>query len=154
MPNPKQRTAANEESRFMADLQDALKAKKKNLKHFAELKLDAYQEAEMLSSGVRLFKFKSTDGDYAKMRAPLSVRYVGYLPNGRIFDSGVFTFNLGRGEVIEAWDMACKHLRVGEEATIFCPSATAYGRRGAGKDIKGYSTLIFDVKIEKVGSQI
>lgn len=63
----------------------------------------------------------------------------------------MFSFNLGRGEVISAWDIACKHLRVGEQATIFCPSATAYGSRGAGKDIKGFTTLIFDVTLEKVG---
>jgi len=144
------RNAANENSRFMEDLQEAAKNKKKNLKHFAELKLEAYDEAEELSSGVRMLKFKSTEGEFAKMRKPLSVRYVGYLPNGRIFDSGVFSFNLGRGEVIEAWDIAFKHLRVGEEATIFCPSSTAYGRRGAGKDIKGYTTLIFDVTLESV----
>lgn len=151
MKNAKLRTAANEESRFMDDLHEALKVKKKNLNHFAELKLEAYNESEFLSSGVRMFKFKATDGVYAKMRAPLSVRYVGYLPNGRCFDSGTITFNLGRGEVISAWDIAFKNLRVGEQATIFCPSATAYGRRGAGKDIKGFTTLIFDVNLETVG---
>lgn len=145
-----QRTAATETSRLLEELQEALKSKKKNLTHFAALKLEAYQVGEELSSGVRMMKFKTTDGAYAQMRKPLSVRYVGYLPKGRIFDSGVFRFNLGRGEVIEAWDIALKHLRVGEEATIFCPSATAYGRRGAGKDIKAYTTLIFDITLESV----
>lgn len=152
MNNKKLRTAANEEARMLEDLQEALKTKKKNLNHFAELKLEAYNEAEVLTSDVRMMKFKTTDGDYAKMRKSLSVRYVGYLPNGRVFDSGTFSFNLGRGEVIDAWDIAFKHLREGEEATIFCPSATAYGKRGAGKDIKGFTTLIFDVTLEKVNS--
>lgn len=150
MKPSRQCTAANEKSRFMDDLQEALKTKKKNLNHFAELKLESYEEAEELSAGVRMLKFKTTEGEFAKMRKPLSARYVGYLPNGRIFDSGVFSFNLGRGEVIEAWDIAFKHLRVGEEATIFCPSETAYGRRGAGKDIKSYTTLIFDITLESV----
>ena len=152
MPNPKHRTAANEESRMMEDLQAALKEKKKNLNHFAELKLEAYKEAEILASDVRIFKFKTSEGDFAKMRAPLTVRYVGYLPNGRVFDSGVFSFNLGRGEVITAWDIAFKNMRVGEQATIFCPSSAAYGKRGAGKDIKGFTTLIFDVTLEKLGA--
>lgn len=145
----KGRTAANETSRFLEDLQEALKNKKKNLNHFAELKLEAYEMAEELADGLRIFKTKETDGAYAKMRQPLSVRYVGYLPNGRIFDSGVFTFNLGRGEVIDAWDMAFKHLKEGEEAILFCPSSTAYGRYGAGKDIKPYTTIIFDVVLEQ-----
>lgn len=145
------RNAANENSRFIEDLQGALKNKKKNLNHFAELKLEAYEEAEVLADGVKMFIYKSTDGDYAKMRKPVTARYVGYLPNGRIFDSGIFTFNLGRGEVIEAWDVAFKNLKVGEEATIFCSSSKAYGRRGAGKDIKGYQTLIFDVTLESCG---
>ena len=150
MGNAQLRNAANESSRFFEDLQTALKTKKNNLNHFAELKLEAYETAEVLASDVRMFKFKTTDGDFAKMRAPLTVRYVGYLPNGRIFDSGVFRFNLGRGEVISAWDIAFKHLRVGEEATIFCPSATAYGKRGAGGQIKSYTTLIFDVTLEGI----
>ena len=150
MKPSKQRTASNEATRFTEDLQEALKTKKKNLNHFAEIKLEAYQEAEELADGVRLFKLKETDGAYAKMRKGVTARYVGYLPSGRIFDSGVFSFNLGRGEVIEAWDIAFKHLKLGEEATIFCPSATAYGRRGAGKDIKGYQTLIFDITLESV----
>lgn len=145
-----QRTATNELQRFMEDLQEALKTKKKNLNHFAELKLEAYEEAEVLASDVRMFKYKTTDGDFAKMRQPVTARYVGYLPNGRVFDSGVFSFNLGRGEVISAWDIAFKNLRVGEEATIFCPSPSAYGKRGAGKDIKGFTTLIFDVTLEKI----
>lgn len=145
------RTAANEQERFLADLKEALKTKKNNVNHFAELKLEAYQEAELLTEGLRMFKNKVTNGDFAQMRKPVTARYVGYLPNGRIFDSGVFSFNLGRGDVIKAWDIAFKHLRRGEVATIFCPSATAYGRFGAGKDIKSYTTLIFDVTLEKVG---
>ncbi len=146
-----QRTAANEQTRFLNDLQEALKTKKKNINHFAELKLEAYEEAEELGAGLKMFKYKTSDGDYARMRKPVKVRYVGYLPNGRIFDSGTFSFNLGRGEVIQAWDTAFKHLRVGEEATLFCPSKTAYGRYGAGKDIKSYQTLIFDVTLEGLG---
>jgi FKBP-type peptidyl-prolyl cis-trans isomerase len=150
MKPTRQRNASNETSRFMEDLQEALKTRKKNARYFAELKLEAYEEAEELPSGLRIMKTKTTDGDFGKMRKPLSVRYVGYLGNGRIFDSGVFSFNLGRGEVIEACDIAFKQLRVGEEATLFCPSAIAYGRRGAGKDIKPYTTLIFDVTLESV----
>lgn len=151
MKNSNSRTSANEESRFMEDLQEALKTKKKNLNHFAELKLEAYEESEILPSDVRMMKFKTTDGEFAKMRESVSVRYVGYLPSGRVFDSGTISFNLGRGEVISAWDIAFKHMRVGEQATIFCPSATAYGKRGAGSNIKGYTTLIFDVTLEKLG---
>lgn len=146
------RTVANEEERMLIDLNEALHSKKKSLQHFADLKLEAYQEAEKLNEHLRMFKVKDTDGEYAKMRTSLSVRYVGYLPSGKIFDSGVFTFCLGRGEVIEAWDLAFKHLRVGEEAILFCPSSTAYGRAGAGKDIKSYTTLIFDVVLEKAGA--
>lgn len=145
------RTAANEESRMLEDLNEALKTKKKSLNHFAELKLQAYNEAEEIGAGVRMFKFKTTDGDYAQMRKPVKARYVGYLPNGRIFDSGIFSFNLGRGDVIKAWDMVFKHLRIGEEATVFCPSDTAYGRHGAGKDIKAYQSLIFDLALIGVG---
>ncbi len=151
MQNINSRNAANEETRLLENLKEALKAKKKKLNHFGEIKLEAYTKAEVLASGVRLFKFKSTTDDYPKVGQAIRVNYTGYLPNGRIFDSGIFTFNLGKKEVIKAWDIAFKHLRLGEEAIIFCPSSTAYDKRGAGKDIKSYTTLIFDVALEKLG---
>ena len=36
---------------------------------------------------------------------------------------------------------------VGSKWQLFIPQELAYGQRGAGKDIKPYSTLIFDVEV-------
>jgi FKBP-type peptidyl-prolyl cis-trans isomerase FkpA len=38
----------------------------------------------------------------------------------------------------------------GSKALFVVPSSLAYGEKGAGTDIKPYSTLVFDVELVKV----
>ena len=67
------------------------------------------------------------------------------------FDSSLgrepFTFTLGRGEVIAGWDKGLKGMCVGEKRKLTIPSGMAYGDEGAGADIPGGATLIFDVEL-------
>lgn len=79
------------------------------------------------------------------------MRYIGKLAsNGKVFDSNTkgkpFSFKLGRGEVIKAWDEGVAGIKVGEERRLTCPPSIAYGSRGAPPDIPGNSTLVFDIK--------
>ena len=73
----------------------------------------------------------------------LSMHYTGTLyRNDKKFDSSrdrnmPFDFTLGRGEVIQGWDMGLSNMCVGEKRKLTIPSALGYGARGAGGDIKG-----------------
>lgn len=80
------------------------------------------------------------------------VHYTGYFLNGQIFDSSVqrnqpFSFALGRGQVIQGWDMGVSSMKKGEECFLYIPSNLAYGSRGAGASIPPNTDLIFRIKL-------
>ncbi|KAL2924994.1 Peptidyl-prolyl cis-trans isomerase FKBP20-1 [Bienertia sinuspersici] len=71
----------------------------------------------------------------------VDVHYEGTLAEtGEIFDSTredntIFSFEVGKGMVIKAWDIAFKTMRVGEIAKITCKPEYAYGSAGSPPDI-------------------
>ena len=65
------------------------------------------------------------------------------LANGAEFDSGTFTFRVGRGEVIRAWDDAVLSMSVGQRARICAAPEEAYGTRGFPPVIPPNATLYF-----------
>ncbi|KAK4403296.1 Peptidyl-prolyl cis-trans isomerase FKBP20-1 [Sesamum angolense] len=71
----------------------------------------------------------------------LDVHYEGILAEtGEVFDTThedntIFTFELGKGSVIKAWDIALKTMKVGEVAKITCKPEYAYGSAGSPPDI-------------------
>ena len=77
------------------------------------------------------------------------VAYEGRLQTtGAVFDSDKsFTFALGDGEVIKAWDEGVVGMRVGEQRRLTCPPKLAYGKRGSPPDIPADATLVFDVTL-------
>ncbi|MFT5054990.1 MAG: FKBP-type peptidyl-prolyl cis-trans isomerase FklB, partial [Oceanospirillaceae bacterium] len=93
-----------------------------------------------------------TEGSGAKPAATdqVTTHYHGMLINGKVFDS-----SMDRGEpatfpvngVITGWVEALQLMPVGSKWELFIPYNLAYGERGAGADIKPYSTLIFEVEL-------
>jgi len=83
----------------------------------------------------------------------VSVKYIGKLENGKVFDSSLvapFAFKLGAGEVIAGWDQGVAGMRTGEKRRLIIPGDLAYGRRGSPPDIGPNATLIFDVELVHV----
>ncbi|XP_072969015.1 peptidyl-prolyl cis-trans isomerase FKBP20-1 [Typha angustifolia] len=83
----------------------------------------------------------------------VDVHYEGTLAEtGEVFDTThedntIFSFELGKGTVIKAWDIALKTMKVGEIAKITCKPEYAYGSAGSPPDIPPNSTLIFEVEM-------
>lgn len=83
----------------------------------------------------------------------VDVHYEGTLAEtGEIFDTTyedntVFSFEVGRGNVIKGWDLALKTMKVGEVAKIICKPEYAYGSTGAPPDIPPDATLHFKVEL-------
>lgn len=83
----------------------------------------------------------------------VQVHYHGTLINGTVFDSSV-----DRGQpithsasgFIQGWNEALSLMPQGSKWKLFIPSDLAYGDQGAGPNIPGGSTLIFDVELIKV----
>ncbi|XP_070566241.1 peptidyl-prolyl cis-trans isomerase FKBP4-like [Ptychodera flava] len=81
----------------------------------------------------------------------VEVHYVGTLLDGTKFDSSrdrgeKFSFTLGEGQVIKAWDMGVATMKLGEVCVITCKPEYAYGKRAQGK-IPANSTLVFEVEL-------
>jgi peptidylprolyl isomerase len=101
-------------------------------------------------------------GAVAEAGDNVTVKYVGRLTNGTVFDASAnhketengFTFPLGAGQVIKGWDQGVAGMKEGGKRVLLIPAALAYGDRAIGNVIPANSALIFEVellKVQKVG---
>uniref|UniRef100_A0A2P2I0E7 peptidylprolyl isomerase n=1 Tax=Hirondellea gigas TaxID=1518452 RepID=A0A2P2I0E7_9CRUS len=82
----------------------------------------------------------------------VDVHYVGTLLDGTQFDSSrerdnFFTFNLGVGQVIKAWDVGVASMKRGEKCMLTCKSEYGYGENGSPPKIPGGATLQFEIEL-------
>jgi FKBP-type peptidyl-prolyl cis-trans isomerase len=91
---------------------------------------------------------EATSGKRCKMH------YTGTLQNGKVFDSSIgkrpFSFKLGRGEVIQGWDIGVKGMRCGGQRKLLIPAPLGYGRQGAPPVIPPNAPLTFEVQLLEV----
>lgn len=85
----------------------------------------------------------------------VTVHYTGWLLNGTKFDSSYdagkpFTFKLGEGMVIDAWEEGVALMREGSIYTFTVPAKLGYGAEGAPPDIPANATLVFKITLLKV----
>ncbi|KAG9337299.1 hypothetical protein JZ751_028867 [Albula glossodonta] len=79
------------------------------------------------------------------------VHYVGTLLDGTKFDSSrdrgdKFSFELGKGQVIKAWDLGIATMKIGEVCQLICKPEYAYGSAGSPPKIPPNATLLFEVR--------
>ncbi|KXN85346.1 hypothetical protein AN958_11446, partial [Leucoagaricus sp. SymC.cos] len=129
-----------------ADEPKSAKANKKNKK----LKKES-GEAAPLPGGLKIQDATIGTGPQAKKGDKLQMRYVGKLPNGKVFDKNTkgkpFSFRLGDGQVIKGWDQGLVGMSVGGERTLTIAPQLGYGKRGSPPEIPPNTTLIFEVKL-------
>lgn len=103
--------------------------------------------------GVKLDDKKLGKGTVAKAGNTVSMRYIGKLENGKVFDSNKkgkpFSFKLGKGEVIKGWDIGVAGMAPGGERRITIPPHLAYGNQKL-PGIPANSKMIFDVKLLEI----
>ncbi|KAG8944272.1 peptidylprolyl isomerase fpr4 [Tulasnella sp. 424] len=126
------------------------KESKKEDKKEKDGKKEKKKTIRTTKSGVTVDVRTEGKGPAAKNGQKLSMRYIGKLQNGHVFDKNVkgspFTFTLGKGEVIKGWDEGLAGLNVGTEAVLTIPPSAAYGNKKMD-DIPANSTLTFEVKV-------
>lgn len=125
-------------------------------------------EAQKTESGLFYVLHEQGNGKQPETGQKVEVNYVGMLLDGTVFDTsieerakeagvhnpqrayGSFSFSLGVGQVIRGWDEGIAMLSEGAKATLYIPSAMAYGERGAGGVIPPNANLIFEVELVKI----
>ncbi|MGH0120560.1 UNVERIFIED_CONTAM: hypothetical protein FKN15_009347 [Acipenser sinensis] len=101
---------------------------------------------------LKVIKKEGTGNETPMTGDKVSVHYVGTLLDGTKFDSSRdrdehFTFDLGKGQVIKAWDLGVATMKIGEVCQLICSPEYAYGAAGSPPKIPPNSTLVFEVEL-------
>ncbi|KAF4091860.1 hypothetical protein AMELA_G00041350 [Ameiurus melas] len=101
---------------------------------------------------LKLVKREGTSTELPMTGDKVFVHYVGTLLDGTQFDSSRdrgerFSFELGKGQVIKAWDIGVATMRVGEICQLICKPEYAYGSAGSPPKIPPSATLVFQVEL-------
>lgn len=106
---------------------------------------------QITESGLQYKVIVMGDGEVPQRTDKVMVNYEGRLIDGKVFDSsskhGKKPSTFQADKVIKGWTEALTMMPVGSKWQLFIPYNLAYGERSAGKDIKPYSALIFDVEL-------
>lgn len=114
------------------------------------------EEVSLADGGVKYVVLQEGTGEGAYAGQRLSMNYTGKLMDGTVFDSNIdpafghaepFNFVLGRGEVIQGWEIGTEGMKVGEKRMLTIAPQYAYGETGAGSIIGPNSTLQFEIEL-------
>ena len=108
------------------------------------------------ASGLQYEILTKGTGPVPTISDTISAHYRGALLNGKEFDN-----SYKRGEplsipvagVIPGWTEALQLMPVGSKWKLYIPSELAYGDYGAGQDIPGGATLVFDIELVGINSK-
>ena len=105
------------------------------------------------ASGLQYKIIKEGKGEIPTDLSTVKVHYKGTLIDGTEFDSSYknnrpMTFRAN--QVIKGWTEALTMMPVGSKWELYIPQELAYGARETGRDIKPFSTLIFEVELISV----
>lgn len=105
------------------------------------------------ASGLQYEILTEGTGAIPKIHEKVVAHYEGKLLTGKIFDSSYkrgqpATFPVNG--LIKGWQEALQIMPVGSKWRLYIPSNLGYGARGAGNDIPGNATLIFDLELIQI----
>ncbi|WP_054902404.1 FKBP-type peptidyl-prolyl cis-trans isomerase [Pseudomonas sp. NBRC 111131] len=139
-----------EQANSAAEQGDATKAQAVETRFMANERARAGMHE--LPEGVLYRELKTGTGAQPKAGDKVQVRYVGTLPDGSVFDQNQQPQWFSLGSVIEGWQVALPHMKVGSTWRLVIPSAQAYGAEGAGDLIAPFTPLVFEIELLAVGS--
>ncbi|XP_051725823.1 peptidyl-prolyl cis-trans isomerase FKBP4 isoform X1 [Ctenopharyngodon idella] len=101
---------------------------------------------------LKMVKKEGTGSELPMTGDKVFVHYVGTLLDGTQFDSSrdrgeKFSFELGKGQVIKAWDIGVATMKIGEICQLICKPEYAYGAAGSPPKIPPNATLVFQVEL-------
>jgi FKBP-type peptidyl-prolyl cis-trans isomerase FklB len=117
---------------------------KKNLGNAAVVELEGGMQYQVLIEG---------GGQKPLISETIKAHYKGLLLNGKEFDNSFKRsqpFTAAVRSLIKGWQIALPLMSEGSTWRLWIPSELAYGDRGAGHDIPGGATLVFDVELIEI----
>lgn len=129
----------------------AMKAGEKEAEFMAEN--GAREGIVTTASGLQYEILTEGTGTIPKIHEKVVAHYEGKLLTGKIFDSSYkrgqpATFPVNG--LIKGWQEALQIMPVGSKWRLYIPSNLGYGARGAGNDIPGNATLVFDLELLEI----
>lgn len=106
-----------------------------------------------LEGGIQYLVIKEGEGKQPMLQQSVKAHYKGSLLNGKEFDNSFKRgqpFTAPLTALIKGWQVALTKMKEGSHWRIWIPSDLAYGDRGAGGDIPGGATLVFEVELLQV----
>lgn len=115
-----------------------------------EVDLSSFEET---SSGLFVQDVVEGDGPVARRDSRVWIHYVGWLPDGTVFDASLggdpFHLRLGAREVIRGWNEGIVGMRRGGVRRLVVRPGLGYGTRGSG-DVPPGATLVFRLELVRV----
>jgi len=115
----------------------------------SELAIDL-NDFELTPSGLYIQDVESGEGPIVRRTNRVWIHYVGWLPDGSVFDASLggdpYHFRLGGNEVIRAWNEGIVGMRRGGVRRLVVRPSLAYGSRGSG-DVPPGATLVFRLEL-------
>ena len=106
-----------------------------------------------LPEGIQYAVIKEGNGKQPSVSNSVTAHYRGALLDGTEFDSSFKRnqpFTAPLKALIKGWQIAIPLMKEGSHWRLWIPSDLAYGDRGAGSDIPGGATLLFEVELLQV----
>lgn len=106
-----------------------------------------------LPEGIQYEVLKEGSGARPSVNDKITAHYKGALLDGKEFDSSFKRnqpFTAPLKALIQGWQIVIPMMNEGSHWRLWIPSDMAYGDRGAGSDIPGGATLMFEVELLKV----
>lgn len=102
------------------------------------------------ASGLQYEVLVEGKGEKLNATDTFKANYIGSLINGKEFDNSYKRgkpLTLPVTSVIRGWTEALTLMPIGSKWKVFIPSEIGYGDNGAGQDIPGGATLIFEMEL-------
>ncbi|MEO7984250.1 MAG: FKBP-type peptidyl-prolyl cis-trans isomerase [Bacteroidota bacterium] len=106
-----------------------------------------------LPGGIQYEVIKEGTGAKPELRNKVKAHYKGTLLDGKEFDNSFKRgqpFSAPLTALIKGWQIALPQMNEGSHWRLWIPSDLAYGDRGAGSDIPGGATLVFEVELLEI----
>jgi FKBP-type peptidyl-prolyl cis-trans isomerase FklB len=133
-------------------MQSKIDAQKQYGKSFMQTNKDKPGVVE-LPEGIQYEVLKEGNGAQPLVTDKIKAHYRGALLDGKEFDSSFKRnqpFSAPLRSLIKGWQIAIPLMKTGSHWRLWIPSDLAYGDRGAGSDIPGGATLLFEVELLEI----